>query len=159
MPIIWRTTFLWESKKKKTNKNITKQERKGGKSSVSICTSLPVNFIDKILFRYGWLSFLKNSKIFWVFSPINDLFIFIIYLFLFFHCHDSKVVKRRFVAVDIVNCLESVKLNTFIIIFFFKWRYDRRIGNWNLSNCKLSRKIFGTSTGFEPIFINCLIFF
>ena len=30
-------------------------------------------------------------------------------------------------------------------------RYDRRSGNCNFSNCKLTRKNFGTSTGFEPM--------
>ena len=75
--------FVREQKKRQTK---TKQNRKekGEKIAFSICTSLPVNFIDKILFRYGWLSFLKNSKLFWFFSPINALFIFVIYLFFIF---------------------------------------------------------------------------
>ena len=89
--------FFVREQKKKTNKNKTKQERKEGKKiAFSICTSLPINFIDKILFRYGWLSFLKNSKIFWVFSPINDVFMFVIYLFFIFFI---VMIQKLFSAV------------------------------------------------------------
>ena len=33
----------------------------------------------------------------------------------------------------------------------FKWRYNRRNGKCNVSNCTLTRRNFGTSTGFEPM--------
>ena len=80
----------------------------------SLLTSLIRYFLDT-----GWLSFLKYSKIFRVFSPINDLFIFVIYLFIFYF-YDSKVAKHCFVAADIVNCLESVKLNALLLFFQMK---------------------------------------
>ena len=69
--------------KKKTNKNKT-----GKKSKRNSVFHMPLHSLLTSLIRYfldtGWLSFLKYSKIFRVFSPINDLFIFVIYLFIFF---------------------------------------------------------------------------
>ena len=76
--------FVREQKKGKQKQNKTGKKR-GKKYRFPYATPLPFNFID---YRYfldtGWLSFLKNSKIFWVFSSINDVFMFVIYLFFIF---------------------------------------------------------------------------
>ena len=46
----------------------------------------------------------------------------------------------------------QVRYITIVTVSDFKWRYDHRSGNYNLSNCKLTWKIFfGTSTGFKPM--------
>ena len=83
----------------------------------SLLTSLIRYFLDS-----GWLKFIKYSKIFRVFLPSTTFsFLLFIYLFIYlFSFYDSNVAKHCFVAADIVNCLESVKLNTLLLFFQMK---------------------------------------
>ena len=62
-----------------------------------------------------------------------------------------KIARSQAAHADVRFC------DYHIFFFFFsskknkcKWRYDRRSGNYNLSNCKLAGKKIGSSKGFEP---------
>ena len=62
-----------------------------------------------------------------------------------------KCLGAYTISLDDPNSLTS-PIYTIITVSDFKWRYDRRSGNCNLSNCKLTLKIFfRTLMGFKPM--------
>ena len=63
-------------------------------------------------------------------------------------CNKCVTIRIRF-NLHLTN--HRLKMMWTAEIYKYKWKYDRRSGNYNLSNCKLTRKHFGTLSEFGPM--------
>ena len=65
--------------------------------------------------------------------------------------YHAQLLSRAHISKweQLLDVADSNKIHTLQIVF--KWRFDRRSGNCNSTNCKLIWEKSGTSTKFEPM--------